>query len=136
MKAKKRVGIWMDHANAHIMEYAVEDYSIATIESKFGKEDKLEALTHGENLLHHKKQQADQAYYKELLEIIKNYDDVLLFGPSNAKTELFNLFKSIPHLNHIKVATQPAEKMTNNQMHAFVTHYFQTVLNYDNSFNK
>lgn len=136
MKAKKRVGIWMDHTNAHIMEYAVENYHINTLESNLGKADKQEALTHGESLLHHKEQQADQAYYKALIDIIKNYDDVILFGPSNAKTQLHNLIKTMPYLNHIKVATQPAEKMSDKQMHAFVTHYFQTVLNYDSSFTQ
>ncbi|MEC4050116.1 hypothetical protein OX284_011795 [Flavobacterium sp. SUN046] len=42
----------------------------------------------------------------------------------------------MPHLNHIKVATQPAEKMSDKQMHAFVTHYFKTVLNYDSTFTQ
>ena len=126
----------MDYTNAHIMEYAVDNYHIDTLSSNLEKADKQEAFTHGENLLHHKEQQANQAYYKALIEIIKKYDDVLLFGPSNAKTELYNRIKTLPHLNTIKIATQAAEKMSDKQMHAFVTQYFQTVLNYDSAFTK
>ena len=34
MKAAKRIGIWMDHSTAHLMEYTVEDFKVVTIKSE------------------------------------------------------------------------------------------------------
>ncbi len=44
--------------------------------------------------MHNKEQQQQSEYYKTLGETIKNYDDVLLFGPTNAKVELLNILKA------------------------------------------
>ncbi|MFT6479867.1 MAG: stalled ribosome rescue protein Dom34, partial [Spirosomataceae bacterium] len=37
-----------------------------------------------------KRQQMNEAFYKEIADEILKYDHVLLFGPTNAKTELHN----------------------------------------------
>jgi stalled ribosome rescue protein Dom34 len=41
--------------------------------------------------MHQKEQHEQSDYYKKIGEAIKNYQEVLLFGPTNAKTELLNL---------------------------------------------
>jgi hypothetical protein len=52
---------------------------------------------------------------------------VILFGPTDAKIELFNLIKNNRQFEHIKIATLPADKMTENQQHAFVKDYFHAL---------
>lgn len=136
MKAKKRVGIWMDYSIARVMEYTSDDYQITTVESKFTKPIKQDGIQHSENLLHNKEKQSDKAYFKELIEIIKNYDEILLYGPTDAKTELFNLIKSEHRFDLLNIETKSATKMSDNQMHAFVKDYFSKLLNYVSPYNK
>ena len=74
--------------------------------------------------MHQKEQHEHYDYYKKIGEAIRNYQDVLLFGPTTAKTELFNMLKADHHFEKIKIETKHADKMTVNQQHAFVKEYF------------
>ena len=44
MKAKKKLGIWMDHSIAYLMEFTSSAFEIKTIESKFTEQKKLIAV--------------------------------------------------------------------------------------------
>lgn len=55
MKAKC-IGIWMDHASAHLMELTSGDMETKTIESKFTHEEKETTLHKGQKAMHHKEQ--------------------------------------------------------------------------------
>jgi nitrogenase subunit NifH len=127
MQAIKRLGIWMDHSSAHVMEYSNASIETKIIESTFTHQEKEHSLTKGEASMHNKEQQQQGAYYKELGEIIRNYDEVLLFGPTDAKTELFNLLAEDQHFSKIKMDVQQTDKMTENQEHAFIKDYFSGV---------
>lgn len=124
MTTQKKLGIWMDHASAHLMEFTTD--TIATLGSKFTDEAEGHDLSKGESLMHNKEQHEESAYYKELGKEILKYDDVLLFGPTDAKAELFNLLRADSHFEKIKIEVQQADKMTDNQQHAFVKDYFAT----------
>ena len=124
MTANKRLGIWMDHATAHLMEFTVDPIETKSIESKFTHEEKEHSLGKNENLMHHKEQHEQADYYKKLGEVIRNYDHVILFGPTDAKVELFNLLKANHLFEKIKIEVEQADKMTENQQHAFVKKHF------------
>lgn len=126
MTTTKSLGIWLDHASAHLMEYTTDPIETTTIESNFTHEEKEEALGKSEHLTHNKEQAQQSAYYKELGETIKNYGFVILFGPTNAKAELFNILKADHHFDKIKIEVKQADKMTENQQHAFVRDHFST----------
>ena len=123
MTTTKKLGIWMDHASAHLMEYS-DAMTTEVILSESTHEEKEKTLQKGESMMHNKEQQQDAAYYKTLGESIKNYDEVLLFGPTNAKIELLNILKADMHFDKIKIETMQADKMTENQERAFVRDYF------------
>jgi hypothetical protein len=53
-----------------------------------------------------------------------NYENVLLFGPTNAKVELFNILRADLAFSNIKIEVKDADKMTDNQQRAFVKDYF------------
>jgi nitrogenase subunit NifH len=120
----KDLGIWMDHANAHLMELTSSPIETRIIESKFTHNEKEHSLLKGENLMHNKEQHQQSEYYKELGDVIRNYGDVLLFGPTNAKTELLNILRSDHRFDKIKIEAKQADKMTEHQQHAFVRAYF------------
>lgn len=123
MISDKKVGIWMDHAVAHLIE-ANAPQKRRLIESDFTFEVKEEALSRSENLMHNKRQQMIEAYYKELATVILGYDHVLLFGPTNANLELNNYLRKDLKYKDILIDVLPADKMTDNQLFAFVRDYF------------
>ena len=90
MKATQ-LGIWMDHQNAYLMEFTTDPIETKTIQSKFTHEAKEKSLHQGESHMHSKEQHQQAEYYRALGKVIKNYEEVILFGPTDAKTELFNL---------------------------------------------
>jgi hypothetical protein len=124
MTTQKKLGIWMDHANAHLMEFSTHTVETTGLGSKFTDESLEGDMSNGESLMHNKEKHEESDYYKELGKAIANYDEILLFGPTDAKSELFNLLREDSHFEKIKIAVQPADKMTDNQQHAFVKDYF------------
>lgn len=124
MKTTQYLGIWMDNSTAHIIELGQETTETGIIHSKFTHEEREQSLSKGENRMHNKEQQLQTEYYKELGEIIKNYEEVILFGPTNAKVELMNVLKEDHHFDNIKIDVKSADKMTENQQVAFVKDYF------------
>ncbi len=124
METKKNLGIWMDHSTAHLIDLEVED-SRRSIHSKFDFNTRGEALSKNENLMHNKEQQMHEAYYKKIGERILNYDHVLLFGPTHAKSELHNYLEKDLHFEKIKFDIEGAYKMTNNEQDAFVRNHFE-----------
>ncbi len=125
MEKVKNVGIWMDHASAHIIECTNEQIQSKTIVSEFTHNVKADSLNKkGETHMHNKEQHLQASYYKKLGEEIIHYQGVLLFGPTDAKVELFNILNADRRFANINIIMQQADKMTENQEHAFVRDYF------------
>ena len=120
----KNLGIWMDHANAHLMEFTTDPVTTDIISNPFSHRDKEHSLGKSEDGMHNKEQHSQHEYYKKLGDIIRNFQDVLLFGPTNAKIELLNLLKADHQFEKIKLETKDSDKMTQNEQHAFVRDYF------------
>ncbi len=128
MKVAKRVGIWMDHSIANVIEFSDNKSDVKTIESRFTHEEREKSLTKGESHMHSKEQHFLAEFYKEIGETILNYDTVLLFGPTSAKTELLNLLQNDNRYGKIKIKVKKADKMTPNQQQVFVRGYFKTAI--------
>lgn len=124
MTKAKYLGIWMDHSVAHLMECTTNPIETKAIESKFTHQVKEHSLSKSEKLMHNKEQHQQSEYYKLLGESIKNYEEVVLFGPTDAKVELFNFLRADRHFAKTKIEIRQADKMTENQQHAFVKEYF------------
>ena len=120
----KYLGICMDNSRAHMIELSQETTVIRVIDSKFTHEEREQSLSKGENRMHNKEQQFQAEYYRDLGEIIKNYEEVILFGPTNAKNELMNILKKDHHFDKIKIDIRSTHQMTHNQQVVFVKDYF------------
>lgn len=125
MKTLKKGGIWMDGSIANIIELGLNPPLIITVESDSGSPPN--AIVIGEKRIHNKELQQEKEYYKKLSEVILHYDEVILFGPTNAKTELFNILKANHHFSHIKIETQVTDNLTSNQQIAFVRNHFSKI---------
>ncbi len=129
MKTTKRLGIWMDHSIAHLIEFANDSMVTRTIESESKIQEKEQHSSRDESLKRNKEQNYHSAFYKKLSEVIKDYDEVVLFGPTSAKNELLNTIKDNHLFEKIKIEVKSADKMTQNEQHAFVEEYFKTTYN-------
>lgn len=125
MKNTKKVGIWMDHSVAHVMALTGDSIETSIINSDFSHSEKEESLNRSENIMHNKENHMQAEYYKNIGKIIRDYDEVILFGPTKAKNELLNILKDDHLFADIKIDLKPADKMTENQQHAFVKEYFK-----------
>jgi hypothetical protein len=124
----KNLGIWMDHAKAHLMEFTTDPITTDIISNPYSHRDKEHSLNKSEDGMHNKEQHSQHEYYKKLGDIIRNFQDVLLFGPTNAKIELLNLLRADHQFEKIKLETKDSDKMTQNEQHAFVKDYFSNRL--------
>ena len=124
MKTQKNLGIWMDHSIANLIDLDSKK-NTKSIVSDFTSNTKEEALNKSESLMHNKRQQMNEAYYREIADEILNYTNVLLFGPTNANVELHNYLDKDLHFKDINNNVESADKMTNNQQVAFVKKHFK-----------
>jgi stalled ribosome rescue protein Dom34 len=124
MKTQNNLGIWMDHATANLIDLNSKKKN-HIIASNFDFETKEEVLSRSEKSMHNKRQQQHEAYYKEIADEILKYDHVLLFGPTNAKTELHNFLNEDLHFKDIQIDVEATDKLTDNQLEAFVKNHFE-----------
>jgi stalled ribosome rescue protein Dom34 len=124
MKTQKKLGIWMDHATANLIDTKAKKKS-HSIASKFTTEVKDEVSKRSEYTMHNKEEQMNESFYKVISKEILKYNHVLLFGPTNAKTELQNYLNKDLHFKDIPIDIEAADKMTENEQVAFVKKHFE-----------
>tara|TARA_R110000751_G_scaffold287893_2_gene392816 strand:- start:1096 stop:1470 length:375 start_codon:yes stop_codon:yes gene_type:complete len=122
-KTNNKLGIWMDHSNANLINLD-SNKGMHSISSKFTSETKEDALHRSESLMHNKRQQMQEKFYKQIGSEILKFKHVLLFGPTNAKVELHNYLNKDLHFKNIKIDIESSGKMTNNEQVAFVKKHF------------
>jgi hypothetical protein len=125
MKKVKELGVWMDHSNAILMElynHMIDSKKIAIkpMQIESDNVDTHEVQTHSKEQKHNQ-----TVFFKEISDIIRNYNNVLLFGPTDAKNELLNLLKADHHFENTKIELRNTDKMSENEMHEFVVEYFR-----------
>lgn len=125
MKSKKQLGIWMDHSTAHLMKLTNGIIVTNTIESQPEIIEDQQIVYKDESHSLNKEQGQLASYYKEIGDVILDYDEVLLFGPTEAKSELMNVLKENHLFDKIKIEVKPADKMTEIQRNIFVKEYFK-----------
>ncbi len=124
MEKIKKVAVYMDHFTANIIEYINSAEAIKTIKSEFNRSEKKEILQKGESQIHNKEQNLQQEFYLKLREELLNYESVLLFGATNAKTELLNILQADAKFLNVEFTLKNTDKLTDNEQVAFVNDCF------------
>lgn len=124
MKTTKKLGIWMDYSTANLIEYNLDSYEIKSIDSGFSNQEKNEVLDNSESLINNNENQQFSNYFRRIGEQIKEYNELVLFGSTNAKTELLAILKDEDPFQNIKIEIKNTDKMTENQKKYFVKSYF------------
>jgi hypothetical protein len=125
MKTIKQLGIWMDHSIAYLIELSNDKIEKKTLKIAPAFLGPLENLRLNESLMNNKEHNHLSDFYQRISNVIRNFDEVLLYGPTQAKTELFNRLKQDIQFDRIKIDVHPADKMTDNQQEVFVKRYFE-----------
>ena len=68
----------------------------------------------------------DEGYFNKIANIILNYKKVLLFGPTNAKVELFNMLSEDQRFFKIKTYLKESGRLTLNQRNRFIRQHFSS----------
>lgn len=124
METIKKIAVYMDHFMANIIEYTNSAEAIKTIKSEFNSSEKKEILQKGETQLHNKEQDLQLEFYSKLRDELLNYNSVLLFGSTNAKTELLNILQADAKFLNVEFTLKNTDKLTDNQQIAFVNDCF------------
>jgi hypothetical protein len=122
MEKKRRLGVWVDHSDAHLMEFKTNIIELNTIESTFTHQEKIEEENEPKRQAKEKRKHAK--FYKDLSETIKYYDEVVIFGSSDSKKELVNILVSDDKFSNIKIEVKETDNLTENQQHDFVKEHF------------
>jgi hypothetical protein len=74
--------------------------------------------------MHNQEQHEQSAFYKEVGAVMRNYDRVLLFGPTDAKTELLNIVRADHRFEKIGIDVEETDKMTPSEQQRFIHDHF------------
>lgn len=124
MKRAKKLGVWMDHSIAYLMEFTNNPFEIKTIEPEFPEGNIEMSLVKGDQLPKNIDKHILYAYYNRIGEAIKNYKQIVLFGPTDAKVELFDVLSEDYRFVKTIVEIKETDKMSVNQQHEFISKYF------------
>ena len=125
MKTTNYLGIWMDHSSANCMQINGVKSHTTLILSEFTQQERMQSLTHGEKTMHNKEQQMTSKFFKQISDEILKADKILLFGPTDAKQELWNLLKEDHHFNEKKIAAETCVHFNEAQQLTFFKDYFE-----------
>ena len=132
----RRIGLCLDHSQAKFIDI---NKSIVIIETTLADETLYEHFegeaaigvrlgnkraTNSEHHRHNITRRIRADYFKLLVDRLKAYDDIYLFGPTEAKDELYNLLVADKHFANKAINVESCDKLTENQMVARVRKFF------------
>lgn len=136
----KQIGVWLDHAKAHLIgHHEGSAFLVETVESPYERIKREEGqgsdqtrftanpyhISNNENRKHHTAQNELNEYYKILEMKLTDYEEILLFGPTNAKEQLYNRLRDNKAFARKTITVQSSDKMTENQLLAYVREFFK-----------
>lgn len=132
----KQIGVWLDHAKAIFIDPNDNDGKIDTVHSEMdtrvrhageGADGTLLGGFRSSNNEHHKHQREENAlskYYDLVGKRLSGFEEILLFGPGSARSELHNIIKADKHFNGKKIDVEACDQLTENQLRAKVRNHF------------
>lgn len=139
IKKKSQIGIWLDHAEAHFLHPAAPIETEETIESEYNSRERNAGegadgiqlggyrSTNNEHHKHQREQNALHQYYKDLQHKLIDYDEIFIFGPGQARSELYNLMKENQHFAGKQIQTATSDHLTEAQMKDKVNSHFAVI---------
>jgi hypothetical protein len=138
MKAyrKNYAGLWIDHRQAVIVSITEEGETIERIESDIERKVRLSGGSRTGKTPYGPQQVAVDGkqeerikrqlrqYYQEIIQRIKDANQILILGPGEAKAEFQKELEKSKERVLKKITIQPADKMTERQIAAKIRNFF------------
>jgi stalled ribosome rescue protein Dom34 len=129
----RSVGLWIDHKQAFAIWYedGRVDEIVSHIEppahSSGGTQLGGKLNQKGDVELHHNDRFRLQLskYYQQVISVLQKADSILIMGPGKAKIELEKAIKKNKSMENRILKVETADKMTKNQMLAYVRKFYQ-----------
>lgn len=128
---KKRFGIWIDHQQAFIFgadDKAIISMEVLTSEVEPHHHAGINSNEHAtiSNQMKHDERRNNELhkFVKKIVEKIHDGDEILIFGPSTAKTSLKKEIDGNKSMSKAMVTVTIADAMTENQMRESVRDFF------------
>ncbi len=115
----------MGYTTAHLTECTRLPMVTTIISSRYTELQKEHSRTIDAKSLIETVQQSESDYYKELCKVIAGYDEVLLFGPTEGKEELYHILRSDRRCDHIKIVLLTTATMTEQEEQSFISGYYR-----------
>lgn len=128
----KQLGLWIDHREAVLVFLSDGSEEIKRITSNMEKHVRYSGASesngsHDDSAEDKRDRRFNDhldTYYDEVLVSLHDADSILILGPGEAKIELKKRLESHEH-SHRTIVTQPADKMTDNEIVAEVRQHFE-----------
>jgi hypothetical protein len=127
MKTNEKIGVWIDHSEARLIPYSINKKIPETVRCE-NCDGSRHGLRVGEKHAINKIRKRQEEFYRKVMSTVKDYPEVLLFGPTNAKLELFNLLSENPIHEKMKIVVKNSSKMTENEMYSYVKNHFKPIV--------
>lgn len=132
---KKQTGIWIDTQKAFIVKLDETGSETKTILSEIETKERIpgeskeytrfgDQYFNPEEKKEHKRENEVRDYFREIVKEISSSEEVVIFGPAMMKKELEKFILGDRSLKFDLKPIESADKMTENQMAAWVRNYF------------
>jgi len=113
--------VWIDHREAHVIEFNPDDAETSGIHPK----SRHEHLHHKQRAVGSGNAPEDHAYYQAVADAIKDAGEILIVGPSAAKLVFFkHLQAHDPAIAARVVSVETVDHPTDGQLLKFARHHF------------
>ncbi len=115
----------MDHSHAHLKEFASVPFDPTEFDSELSRQHRKKHHIDGESSMHNMDEALQADFYRNIGKVIKDYKEVLLYGPTKAKSELFDILRADDQFTHIKIEVKNSGKLSDIQERALIRQHFQ-----------
>ncbi len=139
--ARRKCGVWMDHAEAHVMDIHDMDAQekaarMATIRNEHESRERFDGegadgavlgrhrSMNTESVKNARKSEHLHEYYGRLAEQVRDYDDIHVFGPTTAPQEFTNYLREHKTFNEKHISTETTDYISAPQMLEHVRKHF------------
>jgi stalled ribosome rescue protein Dom34 len=137
----RNVGLWIDHKQAYAIWYndgrvdVIPSHIEPPAHSSGGTQLGGKLNQKGDVELHHNDRFRLQLnkYYRQVLSAVRNADLIFIMGPGQAKIEFEKIVKKNKAMQRRILKVETADKMTKNQMIAYVREFYQNQAIHDPS---
>ncbi len=124
-------GIWIDHARAFVIKSnKVAEMTIQHLQSevephhKGGHDDGEHQTIVNQNRHNERRHNQMKAFSREVIKLLQDSDEIVIFGPGTAKNEFKNVLEENKGLSDKLKGLETADDCTEAQLKQFMKDYF------------